>query len=102
MRAWEKEKLSKSKGQKRKEESLWVKCLLNNLKKLNSDIDKQGEKIDELFAAEEQARLEFELGKKKGTASEESLRKEIKKMKERLQTLQEVNQQVNFSNFERI
>ena len=42
---WRKEKLTEPRGKRRKEESLWVKCLLNNLQKINMQIEKQGDAI---------------------------------------------------------
>lgn len=102
LRTWQKEKLAKSRGERRKEESLWVKLLLNNLTKLNIEIEQQGDTIRRLFQEENQSRLEFEVGKKRGVASEENTRKEISRLKKKLQALQEANQQINFNNFERI
>ena len=48
------------------------------------------------------ARKEFDTQKKKGAVEEEQARLEIEVMKGRLQALRKKNQNVNFSNYERI
>ena len=74
-----------------KQESTYVKLLLNNLSKINSEIEKQGDVVSDLFQKENEARLEFDTGKKRGTAAEQTMHKEIQKMKRKLTALQEEN-----------
>lgn len=69
---------------------------------MNSEIEKQGDIVSDLFRKENEARLEFDLGKKRGQVAEQTMHKEIQKMKRKLTALQEENQQLNFANFERI
>ena len=109
MKKWESTKrsvqleaLKKSRSARRKELQHWVNLLLNNLRKINTDIEQQGEVIQNLFTAEDDARKEFEAQKKRGIASEEQVRREIAALKTRLQVLIEKNQEENFAKFERI
>ena len=94
--------MNKSNRERRKEQVVWVQLLQNNLRRLNSQIEKQGEAIQQLFKSEVQARHEFESHKERGLAQENRLRQEIESMKASLQSLIERNQEVNFANFERI
>ena len=55
-RAWELEKLNKSRRERRQEKTMWVQRLQNNLTKINGDIERQGEQIQELFKSEREAR----------------------------------------------
>ena len=101
-RSWELEQLNKSRRERRREQAMWVQRLQSNLCKINCEIERQGDKIQELFKDESEARKKFESQKERGVASEKRIRQEIKVMKQRLLELTESNQQVNFSNFERI
>lgn len=79
--------MAKSRGEKIKQESTYVKLLLNNLTKMNSEIEKQGDVVSDLFQKENEARLEFDMGKKRGQLAEKTMLKEIQKMKRKLTAL---------------
>ena len=70
-------KLNKETSENRKEIIYWVNLLMDNLRKITSDLDEQGEKIKVCFNKEKQAREDFELTKNEATKAEEKARLEI-------------------------
>ena len=94
--------MATSKRDRRKEQSLWIDHLKNNLRCINADIFKHGEAITQAASAEIDARRDFDLTRRNGQLQEDRLRQEIDEMKKRLTALVEANQEVNLRNFEKI
>ena len=80
MLQWQKSKIEKTKGEQRKEESLWVKLLLKNLQNLNTEIEQNGDSIKTMMEDEELARYSFEMEKRNSLKEEEKIKKEIRKL----------------------
>lgn len=54
---------------------------------MNAEIEKQGDDVSDLFQKENEARLEFDMAKKKGQVAERTMHKEIQKIKRKLTAL---------------